>query len=184
MIDEKKVTDVAQPTPDLDVIMKDGLKQFEIPPEEPKTLVEPGSESGTGPAAAVTTKKKEDESPAPGGVPAAADETPAPGSAAAAASKNRFKSHEEAETGYKNLQTEFTRTAQQNKEMSDKLKALRTEQFFFGEGGFKTFWQLISLQLSAISQQLSGLLNPSQSPFTKGRGFCLDSRLRGNDSLF
>lgn len=108
MDNDKIVTEPTQTTPDLDVIMKEGLKQFDIPPEESKPTVEPISEAGTGPAAAVT-KEKEDAAPAP--------------ATTAAAETARFKSHDEAEKGYKNLQSELTRVNQQNKELTGKLTA-------------------------------------------------------------
>lgn len=93
-----------QTTQDLDVIMKEGLQQFEITTED--NAAAPDNDKGASPD--VNEEKK-----------AAAAEA----AAAAAKTAKRFKGHDEAEQGYKDLQAKETRTAMENAELKKQLAA-------------------------------------------------------------
>jgi len=91
----------SQTTPDLDLIIKEGLTQFDMTDE-------------------LSAAEPEDDSKEKG---PAADQSAASADNAGASEIKRFTNHDEAEKGYKNLQAEYTRVTQHNKELTGKLTA-------------------------------------------------------------
>lgn len=111
MANENKINEEVNQNPDLETIMKEGLQQFDIPPEQKPTESAAASQSAAAPV------KKEDADTKE--MPPEKKVEPPPAQAEA----KRFTSHEEAEKGYKNLQSEFTRVTTELKETKGKLTA-------------------------------------------------------------
>lgn len=98
---------------DLDAIMREGLEQFDMPQGDEAAA--PAQAAPAGPADA-------------SGRPADKSQPPAGGDDDDDAASYRFKTHSEAEKGYKNLQSEHTRIAQENAELKRSLEAREREK--------------------------------------------------------
>jgi len=138
--DMPKKENTEENTLDLDQAMAEGMDRFEgelkeaaigtdtITPEPAGEESPPEDEQGA--ESEAHSKEEEEEKPKD------EDETPPPGEEAAedpkdkeaideAAKKLRFKGHEEAERGYRNLQGEKTRLEQRNKDLEQELLRLQ-----------------------------------------------------------
>lgn len=148
------------PTPDLDLIMKDSLTQFDINP--------PDTGNPSPPTAAPTA------APAPPTMPDQQDIVPAPAPPAQPPpapdhpDTPRFKSLEEAEKGYKNLQAEFTRTTQRLKEFEGKENAQKQAE----EEAAATQAVATAFEEFAVSRRVQlldeiGALDPDAADYTQ-----------------
>lgn len=120
------VQDEQQITPDLNAIMEAGMQKFDGELEQAAAGTKaPEAANAPDPAAAPEVKppeKKPDEKPAAPG----STETPVETKPAAAEPAPRFKSHEEAEKGYKHLQGEKTRTDEELVRLRSENEQLKT----------------------------------------------------------
>lgn len=104
-----------QITPNLDVIMKEGLQQFDLTEDGEGFGAVPGDNTRPGPDA---DRGGRNQVVASGDTEIVTDPPPA----------LRFTNHEEAEKGYKNLQGEHTRLAEENKALKTKIDAEETDR--------------------------------------------------------
>jgi len=136
------MTDVneTETTLDLDSVMRDGMEIFtgepkaDVPESEPITQTDTEADSPPEDGeAAVAQASDADAAVDTENADADADAPPAEDETSAKTPPEpktfRFKSHEEAERGYRNIQSEKTRAEQKARELEDKLQALtRAEQ--------------------------------------------------------
>lgn len=113
--------------PDLDVIMKEGLQQFDVS-AEPEDAA-PATVQDGGPAAA--------DAGTTAGNNATTDVTPF-----------RFKSQDEAEKGYKHIQAENTRITERNKQLTEQIATRELDQ----QQQAQT--EAVSLELEKAAQEM------------------------------
>ncbi|MEN6421316.1 MAG: hypothetical protein ABFD76_05155 [Smithella sp.] len=130
-----------QTTTDLDVIIKDNLRQFDI--EQPDI---PGNTPPAVPAAPPEDKKKTDQPPA---------EPP----------KRRFADHDKAEEGYAHVQAQNTRLAQENSDLKKKLgKYQDDETQAQAQSDLKEYEDLCALRRNKLLEDISAL-DPDSSDY-------------------
>lgn len=118
---------------DLDKIMEEGLEKFEG--ELAEAASKETDQSGSGPSSPekpgeTEHPEHEEEAPEDDEAPAATDESPKGDKAKETpkgdeAKETRFKSHDDAEEGYRNLQSKTTKVEQENARLKQELDELK-----------------------------------------------------------